>query len=116
MGAEKPAGNSRLGPTVNELFSFRLKDISVTSVTVQWAYIGAAVYSPVGSGTAGHDTSDAPEGGTGSRGATNVVGPTAKLCGLPTLQGIGPDQLTRTDREKYNALRGKIPTNSHRRK
>jgi hypothetical protein len=45
-----------------------------------------------------------------SRGATNLVGQTAALCGPPTLQGIGPDQLPRTDRTKYHARRGKRPT------
>jgi hypothetical protein len=37
----------------------------------------ATVYRPVLSGTAGHDTAAAPEGGTGPRGATNLVEPTA---------------------------------------
>jgi hypothetical protein len=53
----------------------------------------------VGSGKEGHDNAAAPGGGTVSRGATNQVGETAALCGLPTIQGVGPDQLKRTDRE-----------------
>jgi hypothetical protein len=96
----------RLGPTVYELYSFRLKNSSVTSVTVQSLLSWAAVYHPVGSGTAGHDAEAAPEGGKMSRGATNILGLTAGFCGLPTRQGIGPDQLPRTDREKYHARRG----------
>jgi hypothetical protein len=74
------------------------------------------VYNPFSSGTAGHDTSAAPEGETVSRGATNLVVPTAGLCGLPTRQGTGSYQLERTDPEKYHALRGKQPTTTHRRK
>jgi hypothetical protein len=35
-----------------------------------------------------------------SRGATNLVGLIAGLWGLPTREGIEPDQLQRTDREK----------------
>jgi hypothetical protein len=63
-----------------------------------------------------HHTEAAPGGGTVSRGATNLVRPTAGLCGLPKRQGIGPDHLQRTDREKYHARRGKRPTTMHRKK
>jgi hypothetical protein len=45
-----------------------------------------------------------------SRGATNLVGQSACLCGPRTRQCIGPDQLPRTDRKKYHARRGKRPT------
>jgi hypothetical protein len=62
----------------------------------------------------GHDNAAAPGGGTVSRGAKSLVGPTAGLCGLPKLQGIGPDQLKRTDREKKHTRRGNIPTTTHR--
>jgi hypothetical protein len=58
----------------------------------------------------------APEGGTVSSCATNLFGPTAGLCGLPTRQGTGSDQLQRTEREKYHARRGKRPNTTHRRK
>jgi hypothetical protein len=34
-----------------------------------------------------------------SLGPTNLVAPTAELCGLPTMQGIGPDQLQLTERK-----------------
>jgi hypothetical protein len=40
-----------------------------------------------------------------SRGVTNIVGPTAGPCGLPTWQGIGLDHLPRTEQEKYHAQR-----------
>jgi hypothetical protein len=35
-----------------------------------------------------------------SRGAMNLVLPTARICGLPTRQGIGPDQLHSTERKR----------------
>jgi hypothetical protein len=73
-----------------------------------------AVYRPVGSVTAGHGTAAVPDDGTVARSATNIVELTAGLCGLPTGQGIGPDQLPRTDREKYHARRVKRPTTTHR--
>jgi hypothetical protein len=52
---------------------------------------GRRYIAPVFSGTAGHDTAADPGVETLSRGATNLVGPTAELCGIPTRQGIGPD-------------------------
>jgi hypothetical protein len=115
-GVDKAAGNFRLGPTVYELCSDRLKDSSVTSATVQRAFIVGGGIPPFGSVTAGHDTSATPEVGTMSRGATNLVGLAAGLCGLHTPQGTGPDQLKRTDREKYYARRPKPPLTTHRSK
>jgi hypothetical protein len=53
----------------------------------------AALFPPVDSGNAGHDNASGPGGGKVSLGATNQVRLTAGLCGLPTSQGIGPDQL-----------------------
>jgi hypothetical protein len=47
---------------------------------------------------------------------TNLVGPTAGHCGLPTRQGINLDQLPRTEREKYHARRGKRTSTTHRKK
>jgi hypothetical protein len=74
------------------------------SQSPQWRFRGlfswAAVFRPVGSGTARHDNLAAPDCGTVSRGATKLVGPTADLFVLPTRQGFGPDQLPRNDREK----------------
>jgi hypothetical protein len=90
----------RLGPTVYKVCSFRLKDSSVTSVTLQSAIFVGGRIPPLRLGNAGHNTADGPEGGTVSRGLTNLVGPIAVLCGLPTRDGIGPDQLKHTDREK----------------
>jgi hypothetical protein len=106
----------RLEPTVYEVCSFRLEGSSVTSVTVQGAFNGGVGIPPRQPGTAGNDTASAPEGGTVYRGATNLVGLTAGLCGLPTREGIVPDQLQRTDREKDHARRGKRHNTSHRRK
>jgi hypothetical protein len=98
-GVAEAAGPWRLGPTVYELCSFRLKDSSVTSATEKVRFIGWERYTaPVGSGTTGHDTAAPPGGGTVSRGATNLIGPTAGICGIPTRQGIESDQLTRTGR------------------
>jgi hypothetical protein len=71
---------------------------------------GRGYTAPVGSGTAGRDIAAAPGCGTVSRGATNLVGQTAGLCGPGTLQGIEPDQLPRTDNKKDHARRGKRPT------
>jgi hypothetical protein len=45
---------------------------------------GQTYTAHVGSGTAVHDTAAAPEGLKGFRGATNLVRPTACLCGFPT--------------------------------
>jgi hypothetical protein len=93
---------------------------SKTAQSPQRQYKGllslAALYRPVGSGTAGHETAAVPEGGTVSRVSTNLVGPIGGLCGLPTREGIGPDQLQRTESEKYNARRRKRPSTMHRRK
>jgi hypothetical protein len=105
-GVVEAAADLRLGPTVYELCSFIFKDRSVTSVTLQSVLRGPQYTSPVGSGTAGNDAAAAPEDGTVSRGATKLVRPTAVLFGLPTCQGIWPDELQRTDREKYHARRG----------
>jgi hypothetical protein len=90
----------RLGPTVYKVWSFRLMDSSVTSVTLQSAILGGGRIPPLWLGDAGHNTADGPEGRTVSRGSTNLVGPIAGFCGLPTRDGIGPDQLKRTDPEK----------------
>jgi hypothetical protein len=68
----------------------------------------------LGDGGARHHSH--PRGGTVSSGASNIVEPTAGLFGLPTRQGIEPDQVAHTDREKYHARRGKRPTTTHRRK
>jgi hypothetical protein len=105
-GVVKAAGHWQLRQTVYVLCSFRLEVSSVTSETVQRAFGGSDCIQPVGSGKAVHDTAAAPRGGTVSRGATNQVGPTAALCGLPTWQGVRPDQIQRTDRDKYHARRG----------
>jgi hypothetical protein len=59
--------------------------------------LGRRYIDPVCSGKTVHDNTAAPGGGTVSRGATNIFGLTAGLCGLPTQQGIGPDQLKRTE-------------------
>jgi hypothetical protein len=104
-GVAEAAGDFRLGPTFYELCSFHLKDRSVTSATVQWAFAGAAVFRPRRLGEGGHDTPAAPGSGTVSRGATTQVGLSAGLCVLPTRQGIGPDQLPRTNRKKYHERR-----------
>jgi hypothetical protein len=75
---------------------------------------GAAVFRPRFLGDGGNDTAATPGGGRVSRGVTNIIGPTAGHCVLPTRQGIGPDQLPRTAREKYHARRGIRPTTTHR--
>jgi hypothetical protein len=99
-GVEKAAGDWRMGPTVFEVCSFRLKDSSVTSVTIKIAFLWGIGIPPRRIGVGGAGNPSRPRERTVSRGATNIVGPTAGLCGLPTWQGIGPDQLPRTDREK----------------
>jgi hypothetical protein len=75
--------------------------LSLISDGTEAFYAGGCIPPPSARGMAGHDNLDAPEGGSVSRGATNLVGPTAGLCGLPTRQDTGPDQLKLTDREKY---------------
>jgi hypothetical protein len=60
-------------------------------------FSGAGLYCPRRLGDGGARKLRRPGGGTVSRGATNLVGPTAGLFGLPTRQGIGPDQLALTD-------------------
>jgi hypothetical protein len=189
MGVTEAAGTWRLGPKIYEVKSFRRKDFSVTSVTVQCAFIvgggipprrlgdgvsrhlsrprerngvprlyepsrtdwwalppsytanhragsttthrpkkltrtatvqralvGSVVFRPRRLGEDGARHRSRPRGGTGYRGATNQVGLTAGLCGLPRRQGIGPDQLKRTDRKKYHDRRGKRPNTTYRRK
>jgi hypothetical protein len=81
----------RLGPTVYDLSSFCLKNFSVTSVTVQGAFLLGGGIPPVGSGRACLDTLDAPEGRSVSHGATYLVVPSARLCVLPTREDTGPD-------------------------
>jgi hypothetical protein len=100
MGAAKAAGDWQLGPTVYEVCSFSLEDSSVTSVTVQTAFLGYRSIPYRRLGDAVHDIADVPDGGTVHRGSRDIAGPTARLCGLPKRDGIGPDQLQRTDREK----------------
>jgi hypothetical protein len=73
-------------------------------VTVQTAFLRGALYRPVGSLTAGHDTAAVPEGGTVARGATNIVGPTAGLCGL--LHGMASGRIN------YNAPTEKSTTHA----
>jgi hypothetical protein len=70
-------------------------------VTVQRAFFLGGGITPRRLGKSCHDNLADPDVGTLSRGATNLVGPTACLCGLSTRQGIVPDQLKLTDREKY---------------
>jgi hypothetical protein len=77
-------------------------------------YRGRRNTAPVGLGTVGNVTASGSVGGTVSRGATNLVGPIAGLCGLITVEGIGPDQLQLTDREKDHERRRNRPTNTHR--
>jgi hypothetical protein len=45
-GVAEAAGNWRLGLTVYELCSFCLKDRSVTSANVQWAFVGGGGIPP----------------------------------------------------------------------
>jgi hypothetical protein len=55
-GVAEPAGLLRLGPTVYDLCSFRLKDSSVTSVTLQRAFLLGGSIPPrrIGDGGARH--------------------------------------------------------------
>jgi hypothetical protein len=99
-GVAEAAGHWRLNPTFCDLCSFLLKDCSVTSATVKRAFVRGGGIHPRRLGECGHDTAAAPGGGTVSRGSTNLVGPTTRLCGLSTRQGIGADHLPRTDRDK----------------
>jgi hypothetical protein len=115
-GAAKSARDWRLEPTVYELCSFRLKIPQSPQRRYKGRFLGAAVVRPRRLRAAGNDTAAAPVGETVSRGATNLVGPIAGLCGLPTRHGIGPGQLPRTEREKFHARRGKRPSTTHRRK
>jgi hypothetical protein len=45
-GVEEAEGALPLGPTVYDIYSFRLKDSSVTSVTVQRAFLRGDIIPP----------------------------------------------------------------------
>jgi hypothetical protein len=61
-GAAKPALDFRLGPTVYEVCSFRLKNRSVTSVTVQTAFLGGRSIIPRRLGDGGKRQLSRPRG------------------------------------------------------
>jgi hypothetical protein len=76
-------------------------NLSHVSDGTKCVFRGRRYTAPFGSWNAGHDTAAAPGGETMALGEAYLVGRTAGLCGLPTLQGIGPDQLYRPT-EKSN--------------
>jgi hypothetical protein len=114
-GAEKAAEESRLGPTDYEIFSICLKDSSVTSVTVQMAFLGGGLIpTPSARGRQGMKTqpppgaeqspaaqrtlSDRLRGSAGflqvkASGRINYHAPSEKS----TTHGEGSDQLPRTE-------------------
>jgi hypothetical protein len=115
MGVAEEAELWRLGPKVYELCSFRLKDSSVTSMTVQRSFIVGGAIPPRRFVDAGERHRHRPRG---RKFFPRCKEPSRSDCGAlrPSYtEGIGPDQLPCTDLEKNHARRWKRPTTTHRR-
>jgi hypothetical protein len=115
-GVDKAARNFRLGPTASEACSLLLVDSSVPSATVQIAFDGGGCIPSLSARGGRARQRSRPRG---RKRFPRRNEPKRTDCGalrLPTWQGIGPDQLPRTEREKYHARRVKRTSNTHRRK